>query len=183
MADESILWRRLDRPGHEAARLSRHASEWRWAGTAVFAGDGRPCVLEYRVVCGPDWRTLSAQVAGWLGNTAVEVELRVDAGQWRLNGALCPAVDGCLDLDLNFSPVTNLLPIRRLDLAIGQEAPVAAAWLRFPSFALERLDQLYRRTGETSYRYESGGGAFVADLHVNAAGFVVDYPGFWQVER
>lgn len=31
------------------------------------------------------------------------------------------------DLDLNFSPSTNLIPLRRLGLAVGAEAPVRAA--------------------------------------------------------
>jgi len=113
----------------------------------------------------------------------VEIELSVDSARcWRLNGTECPAVAGCIDLDLNFSPSTNLVPIRRLNLAIGQEARVHAAWLRFPGFVLEPLEQLYRRVGATTYRYESGGGRFVTELQVDAAGFVTHYPGFWQVE-
>jgi hypothetical protein len=182
VTDVSVIWRRVDQPGHEAARLSPQGSGWHLTGTAVFASDGHPCRLDYLVVCDPDWKTLSGRVTGWLGTGLVEVEVAADAGRWRLNGVECPAVGDCADLDLNFSPSTNLLPIRRLDLAVGAEAPVRAAWLRFPSFALEPLDQLYRRTGDATYRYESAGGAFVADLRVNAAGFVIDYPGFWQIE-
>ena len=72
------------------------------------------------------------------------------------------------------------MPIRRLGLAIGEEAPVNAAWLPFPSFAFELLPQTYRRDGERTYRYESRGGAFVRLLDVNAAGFVTRYPDFWQ---
>jgi hypothetical protein len=118
-----------------------------------------------------------------VGEKPIEVELAVDsASRWTLNGAERPEVVGCIDLDLNFSPSTNLLPLRRLGLAVGQEAKVRAAWLRFPSFALEPLDQLYRRIGESTYRYESAGGAFVAELEVNGAGFIIRYPGFWQAE-
>jgi hypothetical protein len=138
--------------------------------------------LDYVVVCDEGWKTLSGRVTGWLGTELVEVEVTNEAGRWRLNGVDSPAVAGCVDLDLNFSPSTNLLPIRRLGLAIGAEASVRAAWLRFPSFALEPLDQLYRRTGDATYRYESAAGAFVRDLRVNAAGFVTDYPGFWRPE-
>jgi hypothetical protein len=116
-------------------------------------------------------------VAGWVGNDTVDIELSVDAARrWWLNGAECTAVAGCIDLDLNFSPSTNLLPIRRLELAIGQEAAVRAAWLRFPGFSLEPLEQYYRRIHEAAYRYESAGGRFVAELQVNAAGFVTRYP-------
>jgi hypothetical protein len=182
MAGVSVIWRRVDQPGHEAARLSPHGSGWHLTGTAVFASDGRPCRLDYMVVCDPDWRTLSGRVTGWLGTGLVEVEVTADAGRWRLNGVECPAVAGCPDLDLNFSPSTNLLPIRRLGLAVGAEAPVRAAWPRFPSFALEPLDQLYRRTDNATYRYESAGGTFVRDLRVNDTGFVIDYPGFWEIE-
>jgi hypothetical protein len=182
VAEESVTWRRLDQPGHEDARLSFQGSEWRLIGTAMFAGEGRPCRLDYLVVCDPDWRTRSARITGWLGTDLIEVEAVADAGRWRLNGVDCPAVAGCVDLDLSFSPSTNLLPIRRLGLAVGAEARVRAAWLKFPNFTLEPLDQLYRRTGEATYHYESAGGAFVADLRVNAAGFVIDYPGLWRVE-
>ncbi len=35
---------------------------------------------------------------------------------------------------------------------------------------------------ENTYRYESAGGQFVADLKVNRSGFVIDYPGLWQAE-
>jgi uncharacterized protein len=177
-----VIWRRVDRPGHEAARLFQEGPRWHLEGTAVFLSDGQACRLDYVVVCGPDWRTLSGRVAGWIGTRLVKVEVAADAGRWRLNGADCPAVAGCVDLDLNFSPSTNLLPIRRLGLAVGAEATVRAAWLRFPSFALEPLDQLYRRTGGGTYRYESARGAFVADLRVDAAGFVTDYPGVWRIE-
>jgi hypothetical protein len=69
-----------------------------------------------------------------------------------------------------------------LDLAIGMEAEVQAAWLRFPEFTLEPLVQLYRRIRAATYRYESAEGTFVTELQVNAAGFVTSYPNVWQVE-
>ncbi len=181
--DEAILWRRLDRPGHESARLSFQHPRRYLAGTAVFADKQGPCRLDYIVSCDSAWRTLSGRVTGWVGEKVIEIDMAVDsASQWKLNGVERPEVAGCIDLDLNFSPSTNLLPLRRLSLAIGQEAKVRAAWLRFPSFALEPLDQLYRRTGEATYRYESAGGTFVAELEVNGAGFVVRYPGFWEAQ-
>lgn len=183
MTDYRILWRRLDRPGHESARLSFHESSWHLTGTAVFSHAEEPCRLDYHVICDSKWQTVSAGVVGWVGKGNVEVEITVDsAHRWRLNGIECPQVTGCADLDLNFSPSTNLLPIRRLDLAIGQEAEVKAAWLRFPSFTLEPLSQIYRCIAAESYQYESAGGKFMAELAVNAAGLVTDYPNFWTLE-
>ena len=180
---QAVLWRRLDQPGHDSARLVFHDSTWRLAGTAVFAHNHQACRLDYLVVCNAKWQTLSASVAGWVGEQTIVIELAADAAhRWWCNGVACPEVAGCIDLDLNFSPSTNLLPIRRLDLAIGQGANARAAWLRFPGFTLEPLDQLYRRLAPATYRYESAGGEFVTELEVNAEGFVTSYPGLWVLE-
>jgi uncharacterized protein len=182
MMSEAILWRRLDTPGHEACRVAERGTWWSLAGAAAFLHEGRVCRLDYEVICDPVWETRIAKVSGWVGSDSVDVEISVDAERrWWIGGVERPEVAGCVDVDLNFSPSTNLLPIRRLALEVGREAEVRAAWLRFPTFTLELLDQRYRRTSETVYRYESGGGAFTADLRVNAAGFPVDY-AVWRAE-
>jgi hypothetical protein len=181
--NQTILWRRLDRAGHEFACLCGVDSTWTLAGTAVFVHDRHPCCLDYTIACDPAWKTVSTKVTGWLADRAIEIEISVDETErWLLNGTECDAVAGCTDIDLNFSPSTNLLPIRRLDLKIGQEADVRAAWLRFPSFTLERLDQRYRRLGEDTYRYESAGGSFITELTVSSAGFVTHYPNFCEAD-
>ncbi len=182
--ERSIIWRRLDKPGHEFARLFIADSCWHLAGVAVFVHDQQPCRLDYLLRCDSRWHTLSGKVAGWVGGEVIEVEISVDARRrWQLNANGCAEVTGCVDLDLNFSPSTNLLPIRRLNLAVGQEAAVRAAWLRFPSFKLEPLEQIYRRIGSSTYQYESAGGSFVAKLEVDEVGFVNHYPSLWRVEE
>jgi hypothetical protein len=180
-----VLWRRLDRPGHEAARLLARGGGWELSGTAVFDQAGAPCCLAYSIECGPEWLTHRATVSGWAGNHTIRLEIETDsAGRWLLDRAPASAVFGCLDLDLAFSPSTNLLPIRRLNLAIGQASEVRAAWLRFPELELEPLDQRYTRLDDRTYRYESAGGTFMRILRTNAAGFVLSYPGLWEaVER
>jgi hypothetical protein len=183
MPEQTILWRRLDKPGHEFASLSSAGPNWHLTGTAVFVHEQRACCLNYSICCDRQWQTLSARVGGCVGNEAIELELAVNSDhRWLLNGKDCREVDGCIDLDLNFSPSTNLLPIRRLNLAIGEQALVCAAWLRFPTFKLEPLEQIYRRLEATTYRYESAGGRFVAVLDVNEAGFVKNYANIWQME-
>ncbi|HEY9507884.1 MAG TPA: putative glycolipid-binding domain-containing protein [Gemmatimonadales bacterium] len=178
----TAMWRRLDRPGHEAARLVHHAPFWQLGGTAVFLLD-RPCRLEYQVVCDAAWRTLHGRVTGWYGGDPVKVELYTDsARRWTINGQPVPAVAGCVDLDLSFSPATNTIPIRRLALNPGERAEVRSAWLKFPGLGLEPLVQTYARTGELTYRYDSSGGEFVTDIEVDAAGFVVRYPPLWERE-
>lgn len=180
---QSILWRGIVLPGHEACRLYEQDSHWHLDGTAVFLHEQKPCLLTYQIVCDPAWRTLLASVEGWVGNQMVDIQLRTDSDQrWWLNEIEVPNVYGSIDLDLNFSPSTNTIPIRRLALAVGDKADVTPAWLKFPGFTLEQLPQQYHRLEDRLYRYESGGGKFVADLKVNQTGFVVDYPGIWVAE-
>ena len=179
-----IFWRRLDLPGHEFATIKQRDDGWELSGVALFSHHGTPARLDYRVMCEASWRTKSAQIAGVIGDQEINLHVSVDSERkWFLNGTECPAVAGCLDIDLGFSPSTNLLPIRRLALERGQEAEVRAAWLPFQSLAFELLPQLYKRESETTYRYESGGGVFVRVLEVNAVGFVTNYPGLWVQER
>jgi uncharacterized protein len=180
---ETILWRRLDLAGHEIATLDELDHGWKLFGTALFSCEQGPARLDYAVDCDSVWRTESAKINGAIGKHRVNLTVSVNAGRrWHLNGIECGAVEGCIDIDLGFSPSTNLLAIRRLALAVGEEAAVRAAWLPFPSLDFALLPQVYRREGESTYRYESGGGAFVRMLEVNAAGFVTSYPGFWHAE-
>ena len=116
--------------------------------------------------------------------TPIEVVILADTTRsWTLNGRPCPEVQGCEDIDLSFSPATNLLPIRRARLGVGARVSVRAAWLRFPVIALESLDQTYERVSESQYPYKSRGGSFVAMLETNALGLVTHYPGLWQLEE
>lgn len=183
MEDQSILWRRIDAAGHEAARIYSDDDGWYLDGAAIFLYEGSPCRLEYLIECDTEWRTKFASIDGWVGDQAVEQEIVVqDEGIWLLNETEVEAVEGCVDIDLNFSPITNLLPLRRLSLKDGESKSVTAAWLRFPSFELERLDQTYTRLDDNTIKYESRNGEFVRNLKVNADGLVSDYPGYWIAE-
>lgn len=179
----SILWRRLDQAGHEAACLVPHHGGWELAGSAVFAHEGAPVRLDYRIVCDSRWYTRSVRISGWIASASIALDLLADEGRgWKLNGIECPAVAGCPDIDLSFSPATNLLPIRRLGLDVAGAADVRSAWLVFPAMTLELLRQRYERTGPTTYRYATADGQFRRELEVNSAGFVTRYPGLWQAE-
>lgn len=180
---ETILWRRLDLPGHEAAALAPSTEGWLLSGTAVFAESGRPCRLDYAIRCDQAFVTRHCTVSGIVGTARVRLDVeRAPDGAWSVNGAGAPALAGCIDVDLGFSPSTNLLPIRRLALAVGTSAPVRAAWVRFPELTVEILEQSYTRVSTDRYLYESDGGNFRRELTVDDTGFVLLYPGLWQAE-
>ena len=183
MNEQSILWRRIDTAGHEAARIYGDDDGWYLDGAAIFLHEGNPCRLEYLIECDAEWRTTTATIDGWVGDEVIAHEIVVsEDGIWYVDEIEIKAVEGCVDIDLNFSPITNLLPMRRLALAGGESKTVTAAWLRFPSFELERLDQTYTRLDEITVKYESRGGEFVRTLKVNSDGLVLEYPDYWMAE-
>jgi hypothetical protein len=177
----SILWRRLDLEGHDACLLGATDQGWRLEGHALFAQDGQPCSLAYAVDCDAGWSTRSARVDGFVGTQELHYEVeRLADGQWMLNGVGQAEVAGLVDLDLGFTPATNLVAVRRFNLGVGVATPAPAAYLAFPELRLTRLDQTYRRLDENRYAYAAPAFGYEAILTVSSAGFVLDYPGLWQ---
>jgi uncharacterized protein len=181
-----ILWRRLDVPGHDAASLQMDEEGAVLSGMAAFH-ERAPTALAYVVQVDREWKTTEGHVWGWRGLDAIDLRLHRDNdGTWTLNDELSPEVQGCMDLDLSFTPATNLLPLRRLALRIGQSAEVRSAWLEWPEVRLTPLVQRYARRSDTEYDYESrlpGGELFRSTLRVRPEGWVLDYGGLWRVEE
>ena len=180
---EAILWQRLDLPGHDAATITPTADGWSISGVAIVVESARPCRIDYDVACDTSWVTRHCSLRGYVGPTRVALDVaRQPSGVWTVDGAAAPSLHGCIDVDLGFTPATNLLPIRRLELHVGQSAVVRAAWIKFPDFTAEVLDQVYTRQTTDRYLYESGGGVFRRELQVDPFGCVLDYPGLWRAE-
>ena len=81
-----------------------------------------------------------------------------------------PEYSDCVDVDLSFTPATNMLPIRRLGLEIGEEAEIHVAWLVWPELTVQRVLQRYSRLAEDRYRYTQD--EFEAELTVDRQGLV-----------
>jgi hypothetical protein len=183
MPERTILWRRLDSPGHDACTLQTLDTGWRLTGMAVFLEEGRPCQLRYTVDCDAAWRTRRATVVGWMGTTALDVEIVSEpVGCWRFNGAEQHQVAGLVDVDLGFTPATNLIQLRRLDLEVGQGADAPVAYLRFPELRFEPMEQRYHRLTADEYDYRSPRFGYAATLRVSDPGFVTHYPDLWELE-
>jgi len=183
MTTASVLWRRLDTPGHDACRLEGSDAGWQIDGTAVFREDGVLARLDYQVGCDLEWVTQQGHVCGWLGPQHVEFTIvRTAGGVWTLNGEVVAELGSCVDLDLGFTPATNLLQLRRLALAEGQAADVPVAWLNVPAGTLEILPQRYERRGTATYWYEAPSVNYAALLEVTPTGFIHRYPGLWEME-
>jgi hypothetical protein len=150
------------------------------ATSAVEAGE--PWIVCYEIELAPDWTTRRAHVVSRSERGRCEVRLETDgAGRWLVDGARAPAFDGCLDVDLESSALTNAFPVKRLELAVGGDIEAPAAYVRAPDLHVERLEQRYARLPDDGrgprYRYVAPAFDFTCVLTYGDDGLVDDYPG------
>jgi hypothetical protein len=189
----TVLWQRIHSPGSEWSAFEREPDGWRLRGIVLAEVSSVPVVVHYAVALAPDWSTRGVEIAMRSGAASEPRRLNLTVTpdrQWRIEREPVPdptataddpaLLHGLVDVDLGFSPVTNTLPIRRLDPAIGEAVAVTAAWVRFPELTIEPLPQTYTRLAERRYRYESAGGAFVAEIEVDDLGLVTAYEAGWR---
>jgi len=178
----NVLWRRLDRPGHDAALLRPEGDGWRLSGAAVFGAEKGPVSLVYTIDVDGDWRARRGIVLGFVGDRSVEYEILHASEGWRLNGVLVDGLGHLIDLDLSFTPATNALQLKRAAPAIGETLRLPAAWLDVDAASLAELPQVYERLGSTLYRYVAPSVPYEAVLELTPDGFVRTYPGLWRQE-
>ncbi len=170
------------REGFEVAFFSRDGDGHRVEGHAAAVEEGEAWSSRYVIALDARWRTRRARVWGHSAGGAREVLLEADgAGRWRVDGAPVPELEGCLDVDLEASALTNAFPVRRLALAVGRAADAPAAYVRALGLGVSRLEQRYARVphqgpGE-AYDYVSPSFSFACRLVYDRSGLVVDYPG------
>ena len=176
-----LLWRRTDEHALEVCRLLRSPDAYVLEGRVLTMANGHPAEVHYTVHVGPEWITRAGHVSvvQGAGERQVIVE-RDEAGRWRVDGEPRPEFDGIPDIDLEFTPATNTLPIRRLALPVGESRPSDAVWVRFPGLTCERLQQRYTRLDDRRYLYETADGAFSAELAVDEHGVVERYGDIWR---
>ncbi|MEJ8571176.1 putative glycolipid-binding domain-containing protein [Microbaculum marinum] len=148
-------------------------------GAAVVAGpDGY--AARFRVDCDTAWRVRFARIR-IAGGAALELHADGD-GRWRDgNGTELAAFSGCIDIDLQASPLTNVLPIRRTGFTAGQAREFRMVYVAFPSLDIFVDEQRYTCIEPCRrYLYEAVDGSFSAELPVDEDGLVLDYPGLFR---
>ena len=171
-------WRALDREGQDTCRLSQTDEGWILLGHAQFRDELGQASLNYVVRCDRDWVTQSVDLAGQHERNEVRAKMVNAGGTWWVDDRAQPAVTGAHDIDLSFTPATNLMPLRRLGT---EDLPVAAAWLQYPQAKLVPLEQTYARTGVADVmRYRAKETDYSTELTVERTGVVTLYPGLWE---
>jgi len=136
--------------------------------------------VRYDIVLDNDWSTNSCIIEARINNQFKKIELVKDRGSWFLNGKIHPEFDGCSDVDIPLTPLTNSLPINRLKLNVGDEAKVDIIYIDLLEDAIKHVKQQYRRIKSDIFKYENIPNDFEAEIKLDSAGFVIDYPQLFK---
>jgi len=153
---ETAAWRHQEaRTGFEVAYFHLLGDGCRIEGWTTAVEDGKTWAVEYTIDLDGTGATRNARLRGRSAGGLFSTLLQADgAGRWQVDGVPAPHLDGCLDVDLESSAMTNALPVRRMRLAPG--------------------------AGEgTRQRYDYAAPAFdfTCRLSYDESGLVLDYPG------
>lgn len=179
----SAAWRHQDgRSGFEVVFTQRDDNGCLLTGCTTAVEDDQAWIVEYRIRVDGAWRTRSARLRGSASSGKHAVALETDGtGHWRVDGLPAPNLDGCLDVDLESSALTNALPVHRLGLEVGGRALASAAYVRADGLRVERLEQDYTRISDDGqhqrYDYTAPAFDFSCELVYDHAGVVLSYPG------
>src|SRR3954451_1891091 len=195
------VWMKDDPPGMEQAELAIGPTGLVARSTAL-GSVPVPYRLDLELTTGSDWVTrrlsLTALGDGWTRTLTLE---RNELGGWRgagtPDGSAPPTVDDSspadivepasvpthvLDVDVQWSPVTNLMPVRRLGLnRVASAGTFTMAWVSVPSLAMQLDVQHYTLLGvddgDVCARFETGDGFFTAVIRCDSNGVALEYPG------
>ena len=164
-----LVWRGLEEWLAESCEVALDGDRLHARGVQLGA-EPHPYRADYELTTGADWVTESLLVS--CAGRRLDL-IRAPDGSWLANGDPLPDVQGALDCDLAFSPLTNFMPARRLT---GDVADHVMAWVSLPDLGVRRSEQRYEALGPGRVRFVELDGDFTADLELDEDGFVVRYP-------
>lgn len=177
--DQTLRWRPLDGVGFEHCEITATSESITARSVVIGDHDGHAFGARYELRLDPDWtfRTLHLERID-----GASVTLQSDGrGRW-IDGENHHLVelDGCIDIDISATPLTNTLPIRRTRLVPGEPQRFDMAWLPLDTLAPFVDGQIYTRIDDSHCRYQAADGSFEALLELDADGFVTNYPGLFE---
>lgn len=169
-----VLWRAADARGTERLRLFDVDVGFCAVSTWVGDFDGEIAVARFRVDLDARFGTTALE-ATW--NERSLRLTRDPSGEWRGPRGGHPELAGLVDVDVQWTPFTNTLPIRRLALSPGRSQDIEVVYVQAGSLEVGRRRQRYTRLDRERWRFESLEDPFRADILVDEEGLVVEYPG------
>lgn len=163
-------WRTWDHEHLETLTLRWENEGWTATGEV-----GREAVT-YVIRLSATWQTRQfllfrdlAEPDLWLGADGT--------GRWgEMNGAHRHDLAGCSEIDLGCTPFTHTLPIRRLQLAVGDSAEVSVAMIDVETLGITSVVHRYHRLTPRRFEHTSLDTGVTTRLDIDEYGLVHDHP-------
>ena len=178
-----ILWEQLLGKGLEHLILQQGA---RIEAEGLIVGMLKDAAyrIQYQIVCDEKWNTQTVSAKDLLNDK--EFTLTRSGDEWLdEQNRVIEVLHGCSDVDIQVTPFTNTLPIKRLNLKQNESKEIAVVYVSVPELNLSKFEQRYTCLSKDKdggvYKYESLISGFTSELKVDADGLVVDYPGIFRL--
>ncbi len=176
-----MMWQSWAGPGLELARITADSGGVRAESVSIGLDAGSAYTVRYSLRCDAGWRVRTLE-AWTLGVKDAALALTCDGtGRWTgPDGRHRPSRDGCFDVDLPSTLLTNTQPNRPLGMVPGWSEEISVLYVTVPaltvSVARQRYTCLTWGPEGGRYRFESIGSDFTAELTVDGDGLVIEYP-------
>jgi hypothetical protein len=182
----AVAWIPQQWPGAEHVLIvDQGGQQWTARGVALAALPAGVVRVDYDLRVWPAGCLLTATISSEKLRRSVELISDADHRWADSAGNALPKLDGCTDVDLAISPLTNTLPLRRLPADPGRATGLDVAYISVPSLRVSRSTQTYRclerRSAGADWLYSAG--RFRAELQVDDDGIVELYSDLWRRVR
>lgn len=195
--DRTVRWKPWSGEGLDHLRITQGLERIGVVGFATRESDGQRLGTGYTIVLNIGWEVQSLSLwwsrgdaRGFDRSPARRFDHSPDGWAsfefsrkgWIPSDPLAdPSTFGtCTDVDLFCTPFTNTLPIRRLNLKVGERSDIEVMHFSIPDLHPKVAHQRYTRLSERRYLYEDATFDFSAELEVDEDGLVLDYPGLFR---
>ncbi|HTE25133.1 putative glycolipid-binding domain-containing protein [Flavitalea sp.] len=179
-AIQTRVWKGIQFNTSEYLKLTSSATDQEVRSFITGEVEGIPVHIEYQLKIDSTWK-VSFIFIKLISDTEQEIRLSSStAGGWQADGVNMPGLDACTVPDISFTPFTNTLAIKRLDLQIGEQSEITVLYFDLPELMPKPMRQRYTRLDDRVYMYENVDSDFKAVLNIDEQAFVVDYPGLWK---
>ena len=136
--------------------------------------------IDYYIKTNHNWETVFFEIKSRHSNQIQMIRFEGDGrGNWISEDKKVGQFSGCIDIDIPLTPLTNSLPINRLNLAQNQTQEIQVIYLDLLEQQIRPVRQKYIRLSNLEYHYENVPNDFEAKIQVDESGFVVDYPSLF----
>ncbi|MDR2236428.1 MAG: putative glycolipid-binding domain-containing protein [Chryseobacterium sp.] len=136
--------------------------------------------VEYTINIDKNWNIQEFAIQSEVNSVKNTLSGKKLGNQWEINQIIRPELEGIPYIDISLTPFTNSLPINTLKLQENDSRDIHVIYIDVLHADFRPVSQRYTRTAKEKYRYENIPKNFEAEITVDEAGLVLDYPQLFE---